>query len=298
MDLFVLESKLYTDYSPATHLPSGKAWYVKQQTANRTGNSWSSARNSVQSAVNVASAGDTIFVAPGTYDETVTVPYAKAGMTFIGVGPRASASIAPSTAHAGAMIIHASNVIVMNLDFASPDTTSSVALTVTGNGFRAVGCKFEGAAKQVVFGPGTDAQATAHTAGHGGDAQFFDCEFAWGTSGLILQGTDYGAATQVVVEDCLFHNLTASSIGEVVGSGGSASLTFRNLLVKNCLFEPAEDGTEPTAYVLLNGSNSNTGLITGCKFTVASNSGKNLVSTAAKWVQNFYPAGPSTGQPS
>lgn len=258
----------------------------------------------IQYAVNrVASFADNnsiILVAPGQYDETVTIARTTGinNLTIMGLGGRGAAYIEPSTEDAAGMVVDCDDVTVINLGIAAEDDTSAVALTVTGSRFRAYQCKIEGGAQQVLIGPGTVAQEAAGTKGVGADALFDDCEVCWGTEGIVLQGTDYGGCTQTYIRNCRFHDLTASSIGEQVGSGGSAAVTFFGLNVKNCVFEDLEDGTAPTAWCLLNGDNANTGIIANCQFPTAINSGDNLVSTAVHWVSNYHTGGVSTGQPS
>jgi hypothetical protein len=254
--------------------------------------------NEIQDAVNAASAGDVIFVAPGFYDETVTIARAKSNLTVVGLGGRGAAGIEPSTEDAAGLIVHADDVTLINLGVAAEDETSAVALTVTGARFRAYRCKIEGGAKQIVIGPGTVAQEAADTHGTGADFLFSDCELAWGTDGIHLTCTDYGAVTQGRVERCRFHNLTGKHVTETVGSGGSAAVTFFNITIVDCDFDDLEDGTAPTNYIDLNGNNANTGVVTRCSFPTAINSGLNLVSTAMHWVSNFHTGGVSTGQPS
>jgi hypothetical protein len=254
----------------------------------------------IQKAVDSANAGTTILVAPGAYDETVTISRtaAHSGLTIMGLGGRGAAYIEPSTEDAGGMVVHADDVRLVNLGVAGEDATSAVALTVTGSRFRAYECKFEGGAKQLVLGPGTVAQEEAGTHGNAGDALFSDCEFCWGTDGIHLTCTDYGAVTQGRFERCRFHNLSGKHITETVGSGGSAAVTFQNITVHQCTFDDLDDGTAPTNYIDLNGNNANTGVVSCSVFPTAINSGLNLVSTAMHWVSNFHTGGISTGQPS
>lgn len=237
---------------------------------------------------------------PDGYAETVTIsrPTTGAAMMLIGLGPRGSVFIEPSTEDAAGMVCHRDDVTLINVGVAAEDETSAAALTVTGSRFRAYGCKFEGGADQVIIGPGTIAQEAAGTHGTGADGLFEDCEFCWGTDGLIVQGTDYGGCTQLYLRNCHFHNLTAKHITENVGSGGSAAVTFFNFVIKDCIFDDLEDGTAPTNYIDLNANNANTGVVAGCWFPTAINSGLNLVSTAMHWVSNFHTGGVSTAQPS
>lgn len=254
----------------------------------------------IQKAVDLATRGTTIVVAPGQYDETVTISRTSAhsNMTIMGMGGRGAAYIEPSTEDTAGMVCHADDVTLINLGIAAEDETSAAALTVTGSRFRAYNCKIEGGADQLIIGPGTVAQEAAGTHGVGADALFRDCEFCWGTDGVVLTCTDYGGVTQHRYERCRFHNLTAKHFTEAVGSGGSAAVTFFNIVIVDCDFDDLEDGTAPTNYIDLNGNNANTGVVTRCSFPTAINSGLNLVSTAVHWVSNFHTGGVSTGQPS
>lgn len=252
-------------------------------------------QRTIQAAVDRARSGDVILVAPGGYDETVTIPRTLSNITIRGMGGRGAAFIEPSTEDASGLICHADDVTIENLGMAGEDETSAVGCTVTGARFRAHGCKFEGGLDQLRLGPGTDAQVTAETHGDGADALFEDCEFAWGTNGVKLVATDYGAVTQARFRRCYFHNLTAAAFEE---SGGTVSIRFRNLIIEDCTFEDLEDGTAPTKFISLNDDNGNSGQVIRCAFPSAINSGKNLVSTAVHWVSNYHTGGVSTGQPS
>lgn len=276
------------------------SWYVDSTNGNnnRDGRSSDSAVATITYALSLAAAGDFIFVAPGQYDESPTISRSKSKLTIVGLGGRGAAFIEPSTEDASGLICHADDVTLVNLGCAGEDTTSAIALTVTGARFRAYGCKFEGGLTQLLIGPGLDAEVTADTKGTGADSLFEDCEFAYGTNGVVLQGSDYGACTQARFRGCLFHELTAASFEEAHTAGGANTLHYRNLWVTDCDFDTDEAGTAPTKWFSLNDDNTNTGFICGNRFVTALNSGKNLVSTKALWAGNFHPAGLSTTQPS
>jgi len=265
---------------------------------NADGRSQSTPFATIGQAVSKSSAGGFILVAPGQYDETVTIARALSNLTIIGMGGRGAAFIEPSTEDAGGMLVDSDDFTLVNLGVAGEDETSAVALTVTGSRFRAYGCKFEGGLRQVLIGPGTVAQEAADTKGRGGDSLFDDCEICWGTEGIVLQGTDFGGCTQIYIRNCRFHDLTAESVGEAIGSGGSAAVTFFGLNLRNCVFELDEAGAPATKWVSLNVNNANSGIVAGCQFPTAVNSGLNLVSTKVIWVGNFHTGGISTGQPS
>jgi hypothetical protein len=255
----------------------------------------------ITAAIAVANAGDVILVAPGAYDESPTVGRTGAdgaamnNLQIIGLGGRGSVFIEPSTEDASGLTVHADDVTIVNIGCAGEDETSAVALTVTGARFRAYGCKLEGGLTQLVLGPGTVAEEAAGTRGDGADALFVDCEFCWGTNGVVLTASDFGAVTQARFRNCKFHNLTAAAFEE---AGGTVSIRFRNLDIEDCTFDDLEGGTAPTKYISLNDDNGNDGIVTNCRFPTAINSGLNLVSTALHWVSNFHTGGVSTAQPS
>jgi len=269
------------------------------------GKSPETAKKTIQAAVDLAGSGrgDVIYVFPkganAGYAETVTIARGDNNITLIGVGPRGSVFIDPSTEDAGGMVVRGNDVTLINMGVAAEDDTSgNIALLVTGARFRAYGCKIEGGDEQVRIGPTTVALGAASGVETGADAIFYDCEIAWGAKGIVINRTDYGAVTQLHVNRCRFHNLTAAHMDERNGTGGQADTCYRNLEIVDCFSDDSEGGTAPTNYFLLNDNNGNDGIVTRCSFPTAINSGLNLVSTALHWVCNYHTGGVSTGQPS
>jgi hypothetical protein len=256
-------------------------------------------RGALQRAIDAVSAGTTIYIAPGDYDEAVVIPGTKPNLTLIATGGRGSVAIAPSADDADGLTVHADDVTLMNIGAAAGavDAGAPVGLHNTGRRLRAYGCKFEGGAAGAKMAVGGTVQIDAGTQGKGDDCWLVDCEFAWSDVGLLLVAGGYGAVTQLHVQGGLVHNCV-KGVAEAVGPGASAPVLFRNLTLDGVTFDRNEDGTEPTNYIDLNGDNTNTGLVVGCRFPSALNSTKNLVSTAVLWVGNVHPAGLSTGQPS
>ena len=189
--------------------------------------------STIQEAVDAADAGDTIYVVPGSYDESVVI--STANVTVVGLGGRGSVFIEPSTAGAEGLQVTADDVTLVNIGVDGDDTaTYSLNLNAVSR-FRAYGCKFElgsGAAPVVLI----DGTATDQTA----DALFDDCEFAWSTRGIMFDDSAYGYPTQIFIQNSRFHNLSGICIGENA-SGGVV-----NLEVTNCVFDNMEDGTAPT----------------------------------------------------
>jgi hypothetical protein len=247
----------------------------------------------LQSAIDRAVAGDTIFIEPGTYAEAITVIRAQSNLTLIGLGLRGSVIIQPAASNAVALTNEADGLQLVNINAVGNGTGS--ALINRGKRLRAVGCKFEGGGSVVKMTAGTDAQITALTHGDGSDCQIRDSEIGNGTKGIEIIATDHGAISFLRVIGCRFHDNTAADFEE---SGGTITTRFRGLEITECSFNRQSDGTEPTAYIILNDDNGNKGVVSRNSFPTALNGGKNLVSTGLIWTGNFHTAGLSNAQPS
>lgn len=266
------------------------------------------AKKTIQAAVNIRLPGDAILIAQATYAENVVIARYYVGVSstsaplwLVGLGaPRAAATIAPASGIS--LVNNENNVTVVNMGFNSATAATSV-IKNTGRRFRMYACKAQGADTSgvvLLLQCGTIATigAPLRTEQDSSDCYFTDCEFAWGFNGVKLVGSDFGAVTQVLFERCRFHNNSNTTMTEGVGSGGSASVTFRNLEVVDCFVDRMEDGTEPTLYLSLNADNANSGIVTRTSFPTAIAGGKNLVSTALIWVSNYHTGGVSGAQPS
>lgn len=279
----------------ARYLNTGSGFYVGPSGSDaNTGRSSGDSFLTIAEAVSNASAGDTIWVAPGEYDEAVTVDVDQ--LTLVGYGGRGSSFIAPSTTNATAVTITSDDVTLINIGCDGDGT--GFGLLNYGRRTRAEKCKIEGGTDGLRLTLGTVAQIAAGTHGKGDDCWFIDCEFAWNTNGVKFLCTDYGAVTETHFRDCTFHDNTAADFEEGVGSGGSAAVGWMGLDIGGCHFLRQQDGTEPTKYLSLNDDNGNKGVVHGCTFPTALNGGRNLVSTGLIWSGNFHTGGISTGQPS
>lgn len=237
----------------------------------------------IQAAVDASASGDVILVAPGGYDETVTIT--TGGITIVGLGGRGATFIEPTTAGAeGMQIAGVDDVTLVNLGVAG-EGTASYALNLNDvSRFRAYACKFEG----IDAGPAVLLNGTAD--GQVGDALFRDCEFAWSAVGVLGDDSAYGFPTQVFLDVCRFHNIVTACI-----SDGDASIV--NLEVSDCIFDNAEDGTAPTDYVIVDGAAS-TGIFSGNRFATATNAtGVLTIAAGIMWVVNATEAGWSTARP-
>lgn len=276
----------------------GTIWYVDAAAGGAGGGaSYASAFNTLAKALAACAAGDTILLAPGAYDESVTILRTKPDIALIGVGNRGAVSIAPQTAGAEGLLCHADDVTLVNVGVAAPDA-GDYAIKVTGSRFRAQGCKFEGAATAGYafgFGPGTAAAVAAHTQGKGGDLTLDDCEFCWGFNGLNFITSDYGTPTQVQIYRGRFHNLSNICLLGTPAAFGIGSV--RNLEVIDSYFGRLEDGTKPSDFVKVDDA-SDTGYFSGNRFAIATNASADLkIGAKVLWAANATEAGWSTARP-
>lgn len=265
----------------------GNTWFVDPVNGSNAmdGKSPLSAFASIQKAVNSAAARDLIMLAPGGYDETVTIPVRLNNLILMGTMGRGSSYIEPSTAGAEGMQVVADDVTLYNLGVAGDDTASYALNLHACARFRAYNCKFEGVTGPQILLDGTDDAQVA-------DALFEGCEIAWGTLGFVFDNSTYGYPTQIFVRNCNFHDITTNMFG--IASGG----LVKGLEVTGCLFDNAEDGTAPTDYILLS-DNGNTGVFAGNFFATATNAtGVLTIGTGLKWSVNGTEAGWSAARPS
>lgn len=267
----------------------GRVWTVDPVNGSDTGSGDRTA--TVTGAVGKASPGDLILLTPGAYVENVVIPEQKPGLTLVSAGDRQSATIVPEDGVP--LTINGSSTRLIGLGLEASGT--DMALAVVADRVRAARCKIEGGALGLDIIPRSVAAG-----GHGGsDCLFEDCEFAWSTRAVRLRGSDYGAATQIKFRRCIFGNIETAHFAEAVGPSGAAGVTFRDLLVEDCVMMRAEDGTAPTKFINLNADNANTGLFTGNRIAFATNEADVIaLPSGVLWVANFTEAGVTAARPS
>lgn len=264
-----------------------QVYYVSAADGNDThhGKNWHNAFATIQAAVNAASPGDQIWVAPGAYDETVTV--AKNDLVIKGFNGRGAVYVEPSAAGAAGMEVTGDDITLYGIGIAGDDTAPYAlrvgSQTASPARFRAYECKFEGVE---TAGAGQVALKGA------GDVILDDCEFAWGTGGVVFDDNDNGFCTQVAIRKPKFHNLTEVHVG-LAPTGGVA-----NLELKGAVHDNAEDGTEPTDYIKVDRV-GDTGVIDDCVFAAATiTAAKMTIADGIKWGGlNRSEAGLSTARP-
>ncbi len=271
----------------------GDTWVCDpSKTVSGSGKSVAQAFKTYAEAIAAASARDALLMLPGRYTEgDLTIARAKGPLTIVGLGGRGAAYLQPSVAATPGLDVRADDVTIYNFGVAGADVTAAHALRVYGSRLRAYAAKFEGALNQVVIGPGPAIAPALNVLdpayGEGADSRFEDCELAWGTNGLVVTSSTYGACTHLLLIGSLLHNLTGDMIDEndvgLLGAG-------RNIRIIGNAFDDLEDGTEPTSFLDLD-SVGTTGLVAQNTFATALHAtAKMLIAAGVRYVDNHVEA--------
>lgn len=239
----------------------------------------------------IANRGDLIVVLEGTYTLTAVETVSVAGVTIMGAPGRARQTTIAGASSAGidCLSITAADVTIKDLTLVSNSTTSFCA-SVAGARARFEDCIFTG--------------------GSGGDEDFVEvlnaadkcslvnCLFEQSVAGsttcvaVNMVATAAGAPDDLLVKGCTFVNVN----GMVKDTGSAATAALR-LTVQDC----TTLGTIPDAYIKLNTVAGVTGIVTGCRFSHATNAtakfGDSALPAGVLWVANMTEAGVSTARP-
>lgn len=253
---------------------ANSAWYVGTGQQIET----------LEELFDVIQPNDIAFLAPQRFEETGLV-LDKAGVTLIGygydLGGRGAAYIEPGGVNDPGLSIEADDVSLINVGVAGKGT-ADYALQIADevSRFRAYRCKLEGPDGVAVKLVGT------------GDIMFDDCEFAWCGIGVDFVGGVSSFPTQTLIRRSRFHNIVTAHIRGT----GATGVNVNTELIDNH-HGNAEDGTEPTDFLLIDAATS-TGLISGCRFAIATNAAAKLTIAAGHmWAANATEAGWSTARP-
>ncbi len=265
---------------------NGATWYVDAAApAGGDGQSFDTAKTTIQGAVDAAAAGDRILIAAGDYVEAVTIT--KDNLSLYGVGARGSIAIAPGGNGIAVLIDGTDSRVeeVHLVNIGGEGAGTGGGLHVKGNirRIRLDACKFEGGA----FG----AKLESTAAGSVADVIFRDCEFAWTATGVSILSSGGGdPVTQVHFEDCLWHNCSADCLKSTVSAP-------TNLTVSGCRFDDDEAGTAPTGKYIDAQVANTSGIVTGCYFPAAINGAKVLVAATCIVLGCWFTGGANTAAP-
>lgn len=267
--------------------PAGKSLYVTSVgAANAGGRSWADAYGTVQAAVDAASAGDVIYIAPGGYDEALTISTGE--ITLVGVGGAGSVALAPSAEDAVAITVSGTSAArtggVTLINVGGEGNGTGGGLHVHGNirRFRAYNGKYEGGAFAVTL------ESTAE--GSVADTRLEGNEFAWAVAGVKLLTSGGGdPVTQTRIEGNFFHNIETDGVMNVTTHSA-------DVWVVGNVFAATEAAAETTQYIDLAVADT-TGLVAGNYFaTTVFDTASFAIAAGVLWTGNQAQAeGPATG---
>jgi hypothetical protein len=189
----------------------------------------------IQAAVNAASAGDVILIAPGEYDEDVTISTAQ--LTIVGAGPRHSVRVTGIATGSGGTatamtVAGASDVNLLNLNLEGRAGGGGLLTTGQIRRLQVTACKLHGGTNALEFRSASGAQVV--------DVRVEGCVLANATNGLNITYSGGDAGHQIYVRDCLFQKIVTDC---VVQNGATHDITIQGSTFT------AVDGTEPTQFL-------------------------------------------------
>jgi hypothetical protein len=258
--------------------PWAKAWFVDGTDGNdnNSGLKPTEAKKTIQSAVTAAGRGDIVYVRPLTYTtdasdvnrytEAVTVPYATADLSVIGVSntkpgnPNYGAKLQWVTALGTALKVNAPAFHLENMCVRAEAASIGVHLYgVANDNYVAYGGSCGSTLNNVVIRGGTYGVKVEN----GYATVIANCRFEGGsaqTSSYLLDGSQ-GPSRRHVVANCTFDSYNGAVIAEayvrLVG-------TNTDFLLTRCNFD-----IMPTDTHWINATGTNLGLISDCYFGVA-----------------------------
>ena len=171
--------------------------------------------STIQAAVNAASIGDTISIAAGNYNEQVTIPSGKTGLTLIGAGKTSTRIFVGVAQHA--LTLNATDTLVKNmtLDIAVGQTDGQQeAVFVTGKQISFNNCLIKGWQDTLQMKTGSQ-------------CYFFKCEI-WGSVDFIFDG---GTA---FFDQCTITQIRVANPAGGYNCAPSAPLGTRGIIFSSC----------------------------------------------------------------
>lgn len=241
------------------------------------------AKATIQAAITAAGAQDTIYIRtlapdadasePGTYEEDLTIPYAKHGLKLIGVNgtgslqPFGGPKIKNATA-AALLTVNASNVLIKGLQFNCTRNSGTYGILLNGvSGYATLAGSCGSQIVDCYIKNASDSYGGIYVEG-GYCVLISRCTFHLGDDALgVYLNSNTIPSNGHTVEYCNFK----SNNGTAVAKHLYARSTCKDLTIKGCTFDDA------TAFLSVDAAC--TGIITDCSFadtaaTLANSTGK------------------------
>ena len=228
---FQVDGDLFVQGNSFPVVGEGKVWYVDGDlAANGDGTTWSTACNTIQSAINNAGAGDVIFVTsktmaagatdPSSYAETLTIAAAKSNLSLIGVDRgRTQGGLPQISKGSGAvalLTIRAPGCLIANLGFNGAGSTGGGilldddGLTKSAFGTTIIGCHFKNCKGSSATDASTGGAIQWSSAGNAWQVYIAGNRFYKNVGDIVLMGTSGSVPQDVVIEDNIFSGPSAN----------------------------------------------------------------------------------------
>ena len=282
---------------PTVPRRNGKVFFVDALYGSDSykGRSINTPLSTLQKAIDLCTSdqGDTIYVAPGSYEEQITVD--KNYVNIIGMigGQYGWPDI---EAAAGVTLSNETGqgLYLENLRIAA--TAGNIAAVQGANGYIFKNVRFHGdTAASLDLRAGNTDEDDSYTASEG---WLVGCELAWGSEGILFTNPGpsggFGGVgpTDVRIIDSVFHDITNQDIKDV-DTAGSNDSCFGKSLIHGCKFLDRNKAV----YVTLTNGGGNTGLISGNFFAddAGLNGTKIAIATGIVFAGNFDAVGVRDG---
>jgi len=257
-------------------------WFVDgDKSADGGGKSWEDAYKTIQAAVNAASEGDVIFVAPKSitalatdpvdYAETIIIPNSKPNLSIIGVSRGRTQGGLPQikigSGSTAMLTVRAPGCLIANLGFNGASSTGGGILLDDDGGTSKVAfgttianCHFKNCVGSTATDASTGGAVMWGSNGGGWQTLIKGNMFYKNVGDIVLMGTSVSVPQDVVIEDNIFSGPAASVDCNLYLAGGSG---MNGVYVRNNVF--------PVFPALSSGANLRYAKMTGCVGILSNN---------------------------
>jgi len=242
---FMYGHKVYPEniISPLTPVESGDVWFVDgDKSSGGTGTTWEDAYSTIQDAIDSSGAGDVIYIAgrthtdytgdPVSYEENLTIPYAKSSLSLIGVSRGMTQGGLPqlkdgsvTTQHI--LRIRAPGCLIANLGFNGAGNTGGGILldddysTKAAFGTTIGGCHFKNCKGTTATNAATGGAINWPSAGNAWQVRIEGNTFYRNVGDIVLPGTTNTRPQDVRIIGNEFSGPAASTDCNLYLAGGS-----------------------------------------------------------------------------
>jgi len=221
----------------------------------------------IQAGINAASAQDTVYIRvlapdadasePGTYEEDLTIAYAKHGLKLIGVSPQYGVWGGPKIKNATAaalLTVNASNVHIANLQFNCTRNSGTYGIYLAGVAGYATLAGSVGCVIQNCMFKNSSASYGAINIVGGYGSVIRDCNFYNAVRGVWMSSSSLPSNDHRII-NCDFTDNNGAAIAEHIVTASGSHVSW---VIRDCTFGEATNFIEVGA--------NNSGIIANCHF--------------------------------